>query len=177
MKARNFLREASELAPDRRQHAGIAAKPAEDAADEANGRVRHAPTADFRQLRGEQRIETVNGKEHAEPELERMGIGEHQKRDPDRDADQPGREIRPDPARLDGMAERPNGAELDRQATRNDKRRGVDRIERVQPYGGRDDAEGKTGSARGKRPDERAKPEDAKRRHIQQREYGRITEH
>ena len=106
-----------------------------------------------------------------------MGIGPHQKSDPDRHADKAGHEERPHPPRLDCASKRPDGAELDRQAARYDEGRGVDRVERLKPDGGRDDAEGKTRPTGREPSDECADCDDDEQVRLQQCQHGGITEH
>ena len=104
--ARDVLRPAAELGPDRRQHARIAAEPAQDAGDETDRRVRDAAAApDLVQARRRQRIDAVDDEEGAEHDLDdvRLDAGEHD--DADRHADQPADDERRDALRLDGVAD------------------------------------------------------------------------
>ena len=85
--ARHLLRPAAQLRPDRRQHAGIAADAAENAADEADRRIgRAAAGAERVQARREQGIGAEGEQEHAEHHLQRAGVGVCEQMHADRNA-------------------------------------------------------------------------------------------
>ena len=163
-RARHLFRPAAQLRPDRRQDPRITADAAENAANEANTRIRNAAAGlEGVYSRRQQRISAKREQECAEDGLENAGVQDEQHPHADRDADKSADHKRPDPANFHVVALRPDRGQVQQRAAAIDEQRGVQGIDAMQPDRRRGEPEGEAGAAGGDAADQRAEPKDGDR--------------
>ena len=166
--ARLVLRPAAKLRPDRRQHAGIAAEAAQDAADEADRDIGAAAARRRSGSRGaSQRIDAVGGEERAERDLRacRRRCAPAARRRSERRARRPAGTARAAADRASGAA--PDRAELHRKPAGDDQKRRVDRREACSQTPEAAMPQRKACRARSEPAEERAAPQHGERRQRQ----------
>src|SRR3954454_16677325 len=152
---------AAQLGPYRRDHAGVAADPAKNAADKPDRAIcRPASESYLRQSRRQQGVSPIDREEYAKRNFESAAVELRQRKHAKGDTDDGTDDERKQSPRFDRTADRPHQGDVQQRPAGDRQGGGLQGLQSVQPDRRRHQRKRKAGAAGGQRAKERARPYD-----------------